>query len=78
MGCPLIGVQCAAMITSEFNVITWHFQQPEWIRSLAESNGSGGPEFRSAIGGKTSKTAVLPGFCKIKCGGGGDGAATVL
>ena len=55
-------MQCAAVITSEFNVITWHFQQPEWIRSLAESNGSGGLEFRDAIGGKTGRIAVLPKF----------------
>ena len=26
---------------------------------------------RGAIGGKTGKNAVLPGFCKIECGGGG-------
>ena len=29
---------------------------------------------QGAIGGKTSKTAVLPRFCKIECGGGSSGA----
>jgi hypothetical protein len=28
-----------------------------------------GKDFRVAIGGKTGKTAVLPGFCKIERGG---------
>jgi hypothetical protein len=27
-----------------------------------------GKDFRGAIGGKTGKTAVLPGFCKIERG----------
>ena len=27
---------------------------------------------RGAIGGKTGKTAVFPGFCKIECGGSSD------
>ena len=30
---------------------------------------------RGAIGGKTGKTVVLPGFCKIELGGSSDGAA---
>ena len=30
-----------------------------------------GKDFRGAIGGKTGKTAVLPGFCKIERGGSG-------
>ena len=29
---------------------------------------------RGAIGGKTGKTMVLPGFCKIECDGGSGGA----
>ena len=28
---------------------------------------------RGAIGGKTGKTVVLPGFCKIESGGGNGG-----
>ena len=32
-----------------------------------------GKDFRGAIGGKTGKTAVLPGFCKIERGGGSGG-----
>ena len=31
-------------------------------------------EDRGAIGGKTGKTVVLPGFCKIEHGGGSGGA----
>ena len=29
---------------------------------------------RRSVGGKTGKTAVLPGFCKIEHGGGSGGA----
>ena len=29
--------------------------------------------YSGAVGGKTGKTAVLPEFCKIECGGGGSG-----
>ena len=29
--------------------------------------------FRATTRGKTAKTAVLPGFCKMKCGDGSNG-----
>ena len=37
-----------------------------------------GKDFRGAIGGKTGKTAVLPGFCKIERGGGGAGLILIF
>ena len=33
---------------------------------------------RGAIGGKTGKTAVLPEFCKIECGGGSGSGCHIM
>ena len=32
----------------------------------------------TSVGGKTGKTAVLPEFCKIECGGGSGGHIMVV
>ena len=57
--------------------VKWDLMPDHLVFPLKWKHGSyvlAGATGRGAIGGKTGKTLVLPGFCKIERGGGSDGA----